>query len=102
MPIRYDDSEGTAQITMRRRMHKTHLRVSDDPRGAVKAVNKARLKVTPVRLREVADLVRTCEGKPVDAVSDALGVAHRAAQLWIKRARDNVDPETGQPYLEAR
>jgi hypothetical protein len=36
----------------------------------------------------------------VDAVADALDVGIRAAQLWIKRARDNDDPETGRPYLE--
>lgn len=72
-----------------------------NPRGAVRATNRRRLKVTPMQLRRVAEIVRTCDdGRPVDAVADALDVGIRAAQLWIKRARDNVDPETGRPYLE--
>lgn len=70
-----------------------------NPRGGVRAVNRRRLRVTPAQLRRVADIVRTCEGRPVDAVAEALDVGTRAAQLWIKRARDNQDPETGEPYL---
>jgi hypothetical protein len=70
-------------------------------RGGVKAINRRRLRVTPMQLRRVAEIVRTCDdGRPVDAVSDALDVGIRAAQLWIKRARDNVDPGTGRTYLE--
>jgi len=71
-----------------------------DPRGAVKAVNKRRQRVTPANLTKVAEVVRTAKGSPVRAVEDALDVGQRAAQLWIKRARDTTDPETGQPYLD--
>jgi hypothetical protein len=72
-----------------------------NPRGGVGAVNRRRLRVTPMQLRRVAEIVRTCDdGRPVDAVAGALNVGIRAAQLWIKRARDNVDPETGRTYLE--
>jgi len=72
-----------------------------DPRDAVKAVNKRRQRVTPANLTKVAEIVRTATGSPVEAVEDALKVRQRAAQLWIKRARDTVNPETGRPYLEA-
>jgi transposase len=71
-----------------------------NPRGPVRALNRRRLRVTPPQLRRVAEIVRTCDGRPVDAVADALDVGIRAAQLWIKRTRDNIDPETGHPYLE--
>jgi hypothetical protein len=73
-----------------------------NPRGGVKAINRRRLRVTPMQLRRVAEIVRTCDDgeRPVDAVADALDVGIRAAQLWIKRARDNDDPGTGRPYLE--
>lgn len=72
-----------------------------EDRGAVREVrkNRRKVRVTPERLREVADLARTSDD-PVAAVEDLLGIQARAAQLWIKRARDHADPETGRPYLE--
>jgi hypothetical protein len=66
--------------------------------GIKTAVNRRRRTINPATLRKVADIARTSE-KPVAQIEEALGVATRAAQLWIKRARDITDPETGRPYL---
>ena len=71
-----------------------------DPRSAVHAVNRRRLRVTPARLAEVAEIVSVAEGSPVEAVEGAFDVQRRAAQLWIKRARDTTNPATGRPFLE--
>jgi len=70
-----------------------------DPRSAVHAVNRRRLRVTPARLAEVAEIVSVAEGSPVEAVEGAFDVQRRAAQLWIKRARDTTNPATGRPFL---
>jgi hypothetical protein len=56
-------------------------------RGAVRAVNRRRRRVNAATLEQVAEIVRTAE-KPVDEIMQALGVERRAAQLWVKRARD--------------
>ena len=70
-----------------------------DPRSAVRAVNKRRPRVTPAKLAEVAEIVSVAKGSPVEAVEEAFDVQRRAAQLWIKRARDTTNPATGRPFL---
>lgn len=67
-------------------------------RGAVRAVTRRRRTVNPTTLRKVAAIALTSE-RPVDEVMELLAVERRAAQLWIKRARENVDPDTSRPYL---
>ncbi len=86
MPVAVDatNEDGSTDLaTIRMVMAETGPR---DPRGAVRAVNRRRQRVTPSRLAEVAEVVRAAQGSPVEAVEDALDVQRRAAQLWIKRA----------------
>lgn len=65
-------------------------------------VSMRRLRVTPEVLRVVASLAELAKGRgasPVRAVQEGLNVGERAAQLWLKRAKDGTDPDTGQAYL---
>jgi hypothetical protein len=84
------ESQGVGRISIGERM--------PSDRGAVRAVNRRRRRVNAATLEQVADIVRTTK-RPVDEIMQALGVERRAAQLWIKRARENVDPNTNRPYL---
>lgn len=70
-------------------------------RAGVRAMNKARRRVNPGTLKEVAKAYTEAESAPVLAVQELLDVERRAAYLWIKRARENIDPDTGKPYLES-
>lgn len=69
-------------------VHAIAIRAFDaEDRGAVRAANQGRQRVNEATLRQVAEVARSAD-KPVDAVMEAMGVQRRAAQLWLKRARD--------------
>lgn len=56
-------------------------------------------RVNPETLRQVATIYRVSES-PLTEVMELLGVGERSAKQWKARARQEVDPDTGRPYLE--
>ncbi len=56
-------------------------------------------RVNPETLRKVATIFRASE-TPLPDVMELLGVGERSAKQWKARARQEVDPDTGRPYLE--
>ncbi|MGH7540182.1 MAG: hypothetical protein ACRELC_04195 [Gemmatimonadota bacterium] len=66
------------------------------PRGSARTIGAD-------ELRAVADAVRVAvafERPTGPAVADALQVSPSHARRLIQRARDEIDPDTGEPYLE--
>lgn len=70
------------------------------PRAAVHAFNKRRLRMTPERLRRVAEIVSEY-GRPdtlradalasdvaYEAIADEFGLSYRSAQRWVQRANE--------------
>ena len=101
IPVSVGNENGPTDIAVIRM--EMEARGPRNPRSAVHAVNKRRLRVTPARLAEVAEIVSAAKGmkeSPVEAVEEAFDVQRRAAQLWIKRARDTTNPATGRPFIE--
>jgi hypothetical protein len=76
----------------------------DDQREAVRSTRVARsarkVKITDDLLREVAGIYRAyVKDNPTQAIADHLDKSHRTAGVYVKAARDRIDPDTGKPFL---
>lgn len=67
--------------------------------AVVKASRRRRTEVTPARLREVADAVGRLRGD-MELVGDAIGTSTSQAYRLVQRAKKDIDPRTGVPYLD--
>jgi hypothetical protein len=61
--------------------------IADEQAGRKAARSARRRKMTPSRLREVADVYRQAEGSPVKAVEDQFEIKRRMATYYIQKAR---------------
>ncbi len=61
-----------------------------------------RRKVTDELLRDVAEVYRAhIDDRPTQAVRERFGMPQSTAALYVRRARERTDPETGKPFLGA-
>lgn len=61
--------------------------MDDDHAGRQAARSARRRKMTPARLREVADVYRQADSAPVRAVADHFEIERRMATYYVKKAR---------------
>jgi len=76
----------------------------DEQRAAVRQVRQARagrkVKLTDELLREVAEVYRAnLEHEPTQAVGEHFDKQPRTARLYVQRARERTDPQTGKTFL---
>jgi hypothetical protein len=76
-----------------------------EPGESLPAIRRARARArggyTDDMMRQVADVYMSANVHPTKAVREAFGVAQSTAQLYVKKARERTDPETGEPFLGA-
>jgi hypothetical protein len=61
--------------------------IADEQAGRKAARSARRTKLTPAKLREVADVYRQARKAPVRAVADRFGIERRMATYYVKKAR---------------
>jgi len=71
---------------------------------AVESVRTARaarkVKMTDDLLRDVADIYRNyILDNPTANIAELYAKSHRTAGLYVKAARERIDPDTGKPFL---